>query len=88
MLVLHDDAKREYAYGLPKGFPTRESAFSSVSRLWAHNEGGAGRNRRPTQVRISRLKHYAARGNLSLERETVLTGPQSSQRNVSNSISG
>jgi hypothetical protein len=28
MLVLHDDAKREYAYGLPKGFPTRESAFS------------------------------------------------------------
>jgi hypothetical protein len=28
MLVLRDDAKRECAYGLPKGFPTRKSAFS------------------------------------------------------------
>jgi hypothetical protein len=28
MLVLHDDAKGEYSHGLPKGFPTRESAFS------------------------------------------------------------
>ena len=28
MLVLHDDAKREYAYGPPKGFPTQKSAPS------------------------------------------------------------
>jgi hypothetical protein len=29
MLVLHDDAKREYAYGLPKGFPnTRVGIFT------------------------------------------------------------
>jgi hypothetical protein len=32
MLVLHDDAKREDAYGLPKGFPTRVGIFTQDSR--------------------------------------------------------